>query len=125
MTHFACGDVVFVVQPTFHPGDTPSEFVWRIRNLQYPRSVYQLAVDEAKEHLILRTTNKKYFKKWAIPALRRLGLKVEAKALAASFSPGTLLVKYAKPPAVLEAESKRRKEISDKLAASGSIAFTT
>merc|ERR1719456_404838 len=60
--------------PIFMRKDTPEHFQWRIRNLPYPASVYSVAVDHEKQDVVVRTSNKKYYKRIAVPDLRRVGL---------------------------------------------------
>jgi len=38
------------------------ESQWRVRNLPYPKEVYEISVDQEKNQVVIRTTNKKYFK---------------------------------------------------------------
>jgi hypothetical protein len=33
-----------------------------VRNLPYPKEVYEISVDQEKNQVVIRTTNKKYFK---------------------------------------------------------------
>jgi hypothetical protein len=51
-------------------------FQWRIRNLPYPSEVYIVEVDKEKDEIIVKTTIKKYYKRFDIPDMRRMGLKV-------------------------------------------------
>ena len=57
--------------PVFIPQDTREAFQFRVRNIPYPREVYQITIDSDREQIVLRTTNKKYFKRFDIPALKR------------------------------------------------------
>ena len=52
--------------------DIAGAFQWRIRNLPYPLSVYAVSVEDEK--IVLRTSNKKYFKKFALLDLTRIGI---------------------------------------------------
>lgn len=56
---------VAVVNPVFMRKDTRKEFQWRIRNLPYPLDVYSVSVTD-DDHAILRTSNKKYYKKFQV-----------------------------------------------------------
>jgi hypothetical protein len=94
--------------PVFVPQDAPRQFVWRIRNLPYPKPTYQLSVDEETQQLVLRTTNKKYFKRFDVPALKRLDLKLEPSRISCRHENATLIVSYEKPPPVLQAEAQIR-----------------
>ena len=54
--------------------DTNERFEWRIRNLPYPKDNYIIEVDHQKQQIVLKTVNKKYYKRIDIPDLRRVGL---------------------------------------------------
>merc|ERR1712178_188065 len=43
--------------------DRPHAFEWRIRNLPYPKPTYTVTVDAENNQLIVRTSNKKYYKR--------------------------------------------------------------
>ena len=43
---------------------------------------YSVTVDTARDDLVLRTSNKKYFKRWHVPALRRAGVERLARVFA-------------------------------------------
>ena len=58
-------------QPVFMRKDTKAEFQWRIRNLPYAKDIYDIRVDFEKNEIVVRTTNKKYFKRIDIPDLKR------------------------------------------------------
>jgi hypothetical protein len=97
--------------PAFLCRDSPDCFVWRVRNVPYAEEVYQLAVDHEKQQILLRTSNKKYFKRWDIPTLKRLGLGLDMSRLSYSHSGTTLVIKYEKDDTVLvyEEESRQRR----------------
>lgn len=63
--------------PVFIPQDTREAFQFRVRNIPYPRDVYQITVDSDREQIVLRTTNKKYFKRFDIPALKRAEIPLD------------------------------------------------
>ena len=46
--------------PIFSSHDTKEAWEWRVRNIPYPKEVYQLSVDKESTEIILRTTNRKY-----------------------------------------------------------------
>jgi DPCD protein family len=48
-----------VLQPQFTRRDTERSFQWRIRNLPYPADTYAVTVDEEKQQIVVRTSNKK------------------------------------------------------------------
>jgi len=97
-------------QPKFIPQDTAQAWAWRIRNLPYEKSVYKLSVDEEKQQIVLRTTNKKYFKRFDIPTLKRNGEKLNPRAISCKYDNNTLLIQYMKPKSVLVAEREWREK---------------
>ena len=60
--------------PAFIRKDTNERFEWRIRNLPYPKDNYIIEVDHQKQQIVLKTVNKKYYKRIDIPDLRRCSL---------------------------------------------------
>jgi len=97
------------VNPQFGRKDTPKTFQWRVRNLPYAESTYSVAVDGRQ--IVIRTTNKKYYKRFGVPELDHLELPVEETAVSWEHRNNTLIVSYRKPSAVVSAEEKDRKEI--------------
>ena len=57
-------------QPVVSRVDTPREFCWRIRNLPYGPEVY--AVTAEGREIVVRTSNKKYFKRIQVRLSRPL-----------------------------------------------------
>jgi len=97
------------------PRDTPRTWEWRVERLPYAMPTYSVTVDTARDDLVLRTSNKKYFKRWHVPALRRAGLALAEGQVAlrhdAGRAGGTLFVAYTKPPAVAAADAERRERV--------------
>eukprot|EP00500_Bicosoecida_sp_ms1_P003063 CAMPEP_0203806810 /NCGR_PEP_ID=MMETSP0115-20131106/707_1 /ASSEMBLY_ACC=CAM_ASM_000227 /TAXON_ID=33651 /ORGANISM="Bicosoecid sp, Strain ms1" /LENGTH=216 /DNA_ID=CAMNT_0050715477 /DNA_START=51 /DNA_END=701 /DNA_ORIENTATION=- len=96
--------------PVFLCRDSVDKFVWRFRNLAWPAETYKLSVDADKQQIVLRTTNKKYFKRIDVPALRRLEAPLDAAAISCEYDgrSQTLVVYYAKPAALLASEAEER-----------------
>eukprot|EP00331_Platyophrya_macrostoma_P033108 CAMPEP_0176447358 /NCGR_PEP_ID=MMETSP0127-20121128/24973_1 /TAXON_ID=938130 /ORGANISM="Platyophrya macrostoma, Strain WH" /LENGTH=166 /DNA_ID=CAMNT_0017833767 /DNA_START=105 /DNA_END=605 /DNA_ORIENTATION=+ len=92
--------------PVFLRKDDFKSFQFRIRNLPYPEDVYSVTVDEEKQEIVVRTSNKKYFKRISIPDMKRNGLKLEESALSWAYKNNTLIVSYAKPSSILKSEEK-------------------
>jgi len=63
--------------PVFMRKDTEKRFEWRIRNLPYDKEVYSVEVDHSKQEIVLKTSNKKYYKRFDIPDLKRADIKLE------------------------------------------------
>ncbi|XP_019664779.1 protein DPCD isoform X1 [Ailuropoda melanoleuca] len=122
--------------PIFMRKDTKMSFQWRIRNLPYPKDVYGVCVDKKERCIVVRTTNKKYFKKFSIPDLDRYQLPLDEALLSFAHANCTLIVSvrftqtghcirerllswpmshpqpvYQKPKEVLAAESQLQQEL--------------
>ncbi|KAM6939868.1 protein DPCD isoform 2-T2 [Xenentodon cancila] len=46
--------------PVFMRKDTKTSFQWRIRNLAYPKDVFNVLLDPSEKCIIIKTSNKKY-----------------------------------------------------------------
>ena len=60
---------------------------------------------------MIRTSNKKYFKRFDIPDLKRLGIKLEESELAWKYANNTLIVGYDKPERIKDLDRKKAAEI--------------
>lgn len=76
--------------------------------MPWPAEVYQLSVEG--DNIVLRTTNKKYFKRWSISDLVELALPLDPARLSCSYSSNTLVVTYKKPLPVMQWQEKARQE---------------
>ncbi|XP_054265489.1 protein DPCD [Macrosteles quadrilineatus] len=90
---------------------TKTSLEWRIRNLPYPVEVYSVTADTQDKCLVVRTTNKKYFKKLPIPELERVGILPLQENISLSHKYNTLIIVYKKPSQVLEMEQKIMEEL--------------
>ncbi|NXG81454.1 DPCD protein, partial [Stercorarius parasiticus] len=97
--------------PVFMRKDTLTSFQWRIRNLPYPKEVYSVSVEKEQRCCVIRTTNKKYYKKFSIPDLDRYQLPLDAAALSFTHANNTLIITYQKPKEILAAEEQLQKEL--------------
>ncbi|XP_062436250.1 protein DPCD isoform X1 [Rhea pennata] len=97
--------------PVFVRKDTLTSFQWRIRNLPYPKEVYSVSVEKEQRCCVVRTTNKKYYKKFPIPDLDRYQLPFDAAALSFTHANNTLIITYQKPKEILAAEEELQKEL--------------
>lgn len=82
--------------------DRPHAFEWRIRNLPYPKPTYEVTVDG--DQIVVRTTNKKYYKRIAIEDMQRARLPLEEAAVEWTHENATLIIQYKKPAPVLAQE---------------------
>jgi hypothetical protein len=96
--------------PIFLRKDTPEHFQWRIRNLAYPADVYSVSVDHDKQEVVVRTSNKKYYKRIAVPDLSRCGKVLEDEKLSWKHQHNTLIISYTKPEEVVLLEQKVLRE---------------
>lgn len=65
---------------------------WRITNLPYPVETYSVTVDSNEKCLIVRTTNKRYFKKLKIPDLERLNIILQQDQVGFTHKLNTLII---------------------------------
>lgn len=98
--------------------DKSEAFQWRIRNLPYPIDTYKLSIEDNK--IVVRTTNKKYFKKVEITDMDRLKLALDAEALTYAHANNTLLITYNKPAAIRDFEKALIKRLK-KLKSDGDV----
>lgn len=59
----------------------------------------------------MKTTVKKYYKRFDIPDLKRLGIELEESSLAWKYQNNTLIIGYDKPGKILELEREKLKEV--------------
>jgi len=64
-------------------------------------------VDHNTQDIVLRTTNKKYFKRFDIPDLKRLGIKLDESNIAWKYQNNTLIIGYDKPEKIKELDRKK------------------
>lgn len=79
-----------------------------------------MSVAQKERCVIVRTTNKKYYKKFSIPDLDRHQLPLEDSALSFAHANCTLIISYQKPKEVMAAESELQKELKKVKTAHGS-----
>merc|ERR1719395_29791 len=94
--------------PVFLRKDTPEHFQWRIRNLPYPVEVYSVTIDEEKQQIVLRTSNKKYFKRIDVPDLKRVDppLSLQDERLSWDYKHNTVVISYQRPAEIAKAEAE-------------------
>jgi hypothetical protein len=106
-------DTTTLVESTANPAftrsqDTPDAFVWRVRNLPYPKETYDVGVDQTDGKIVVKTKNKKFYKRFDVPELTVLGLVAESSALSWDWNYNTLIITYKKPKEVLVAEAEEK-----------------
>ncbi|KAF4075262.1 hypothetical protein AMELA_G00232600 [Ameiurus melas] len=97
--------------PVFMRKDTKTSFQWRVRNIPYPTDTYKITVEPLERCCIIRTTNKKYYKKFNISDLDRCQLPLESSALSFSHANNTLIISYKKPKEILALEQELMREL--------------
>ena len=97
--------------PLFIRKDTPKEFQWRVRNLKGDADNFMVECDKDKQQIVIRTKNKKYYKRFNIPDLERLNIKLDESLMKVNFVNSTLIISYTKPKEVLESENEILEEI--------------
>ena len=90
--------------PLFIRKDTQKEFQWRIRNLKGDADNFMVECDKDKQQIVIRTKNKKYYKRFNIPDLERLNIKLDENLMKVNFVNNTLVISYTKPKEALDAE---------------------
>lgn len=91
--------------------DSDERFEWRIRNLPYPKETYNIEIDHTKQEVVLKTTNKKYYKRFDIPDMKRIGLQLDDGELMWKYQNNTVIIAYNKPSKCIEAEKKKQAEM--------------
>ncbi|XP_078788060.1 protein DPCD [Oryzias latipes] len=102
----SCSNVAFSLVST-------ACFQWRIRNLAYQKDVFSVFVEPSERCVVIKTSNKKYFKKFCIPDLDRCCLPLESAALSFTHANNTLIVSYKKPKEILTGEQELLKELKE------------
>lgn len=96
--------------PMLSRKDSSEAITFRIRNLPFPKDVFQVTVDDDQQQLVVRTTNKKYFKRIDVPDMQRMGLRLDKASVSWDVQHNTLIVTYAKPVAMRVVEMQEKKE---------------
>lgn len=94
--------------PTLVRKDRPHAFEWRIRNLPYPKPTYSITIDPKEQQIVIRTTNKKYYKRITIEDMQRARLMLEEPALSWSHENNTLVICYKKPEQIMKLEKEAK-----------------
>jgi protein DPCD len=97
--------------PIYTRLDTKEMFQWRIRNLPYDADVFSVTIEQEKNEIVVRTSNKKYFKRIQIPEMSKIGMKLVEKELSWKHQHNTLVISYKKPMEILKLEAEHLSEI--------------
>lgn len=91
--------------------DHAENFIFKIRNLfGFQPDSFTVIVDSEKQELVLKTSNKKYFKRFQVGDLIRNNLKLDQSAVSVVFSNNILLVYYKKPIEIVFQEAQKKIE---------------
>ncbi|KAJ0183197.1 hypothetical protein K1T71_001173 [Dendrolimus kikuchii] len=99
-------------QPVLTRRNTRVNLEWRIRNLPYPIETYSISANNDDKCIIIRTINKKYFKKLSVPELTRLNLPLEQANIQSNHHFNTLIILYKKPQQLLDMEKEWFQELA-------------
>ncbi|XP_036070592.1 protein DPCD-like [Oryzias melastigma] len=97
--------------PVFMRKDTKTKFQWIIQNLAYQKELVSVFVEPAERSIVIKTSNKKYYKKFHIPDLDRCQLPLDSAALSFTHANNTLTIGYKKPKEILKGEQELLKEL--------------
>ncbi|XP_059615200.1 protein DPCD [Phlebotomus argentipes] len=92
---------------------TKTNIEWRIRNLPYPVETYSILADCEKNSIIVRTSNKKYFKVIQVPELQRCNSSPKQENISFKHQHNTLIIQYQKPKILLDMEKAVLLELKD------------
>ncbi|XP_055911197.1 protein DPCD [Eupeodes corollae] len=95
-----------VSEPILSKRVTKHNIEWRIRNLPYSIDTYQVTADKEKRAIVVRTTNKKYYKSINVPELERCSLLPEQDNISIHHQYNTLIITYKKPALLCEMEAE-------------------
>jgi hypothetical protein len=68
------------------------EFQWRVRNLNFPKENFLVEIDKPKQDITIKTLNKKYYKRFDIPDMKRVNIELDEKLLKVNFMNNTLVI---------------------------------
>ena len=98
--------------PTFYAQDSERFFIWKITNYPWGAENCSLTVSNEDNEATIRSKNKKFFKRFKVPALSRVNepLREDAFKVSHEQENNVLLIKYQKPEIVLQAERADHEE---------------
>ncbi|GAB0095625.1 Protein DPCD [Sergentomyia squamirostris] len=100
-------------EPILSKRITKTNIEWRIRNLPYPVETYTVTADTEKKSMLVRTSNKKYFKVISIPELQRCNTPPRQDNISFKHQHNTLIISYQKPKILLDMEKSVLLELKD------------
>ncbi|KAL9656434.1 hypothetical protein ABK040_005199 [Willaertia magna] len=98
--------------PIFIRKDTNEYFQFRIRNCFYSKDNYEILInDENNEEIIIKTKNKKYYKRFNISDMKRLKLPLEKNQLSWKLENHTIIISYKKPNKIIQLEREKEHQL--------------
>ena len=88
--------------PIFIRKDTQTDFQWRIRNLNSDKDNFIVECDKDKQQIVIKTKNKKYYKRFNIPDLPRIKINLDESLIKVNYINNTLVISYKKPQEILK-----------------------
>lgn len=85
---------------------TKKNIEWRIRNMPYALEVYNVTASPEQRAIIIRTSNKKYYKVIPVPDLDRCGVAPAQDNISVHHQFNTLIITYKKPDILCEMEAQ-------------------
>lgn len=85
---------------------TKKNIEWRIRNMPYSLNVYNVSAEPEMHAIVVRTTNKKYYKVIPVPDLDRCGVPPIQANISINHQFNTLIITYQKPEIMCEMEAQ-------------------
>ena len=97
--------------PIFIRKDTQTDFQWRIRNLNSDKDNFIVECDKDKQQIVIKTKNKKYYKRFNIPDLQRMKINLDESLIKVNYINNTLVISYKQPQEILNKEKETLEEI--------------
>lgn len=92
--------------PSLYRKDTRTHFVWRVRNVPWPKENYLISVDESDQKIVVKTVNKKcvffdftclticrYYTRITIPDMKRAHQSLQSNHLTFDWGANTLVIR--------------------------------
>jgi hypothetical protein len=92
--------------PIFIRKDNANDFQFRVRNSNSTKDNFIVECDKDKNQIVIKTKNKKYYKRFGIPDLERIGASLDENMMKVNFVNNTLVISYKKPEEILRKESE-------------------
>eukprot|EP00768_Dysnectes_brevis_P002298 gnl/Dysnectes_brevis/1755_a2002_2372.p1 GENE.gnl/Dysnectes_brevis/1755_a2002_2372~~gnl/Dysnectes_brevis/1755_a2002_2372.p1 ORF type:complete len:199 (+),score=17.39 gnl/Dysnectes_brevis/1755_a2002_2372:89-685(+) len=92
--------------PTVMRHELDEFYTFRISNMPWPEDNYHVSVDN--DQIVVRTKNKKFFKRLSIPDLQRVKIPMVSALLRVRHQRNSLVIFYRKPPQIMMLEQKAK-----------------